>query len=136
MRLRKLFKRTPTLTTDEVGRVLKEIAPNYQTNMVLFTTTSTDGIIRPKDKIDVYTLNNGHMGWVGFTRFTEEIENAIGREISCHHINSDIPISEIYALNATCVYNLLDGEVVNGRKNVYRLCFRILYCQRSHSYDA
>lgn len=95
--------------TTEVIEILARIAEGYDTNQVFFVTDSSDGVIKPKNSLEVYVANDGHMSYGGLALYIRDITIALGREIEYLPLNRPVSDSYISQRNGIVAYSTL-GE--------------------------
>lgn len=93
------------MTTEEVIQALSRISERYETNQVFFTTDSPDGIIRPKNSLEIYVANNGHMSYGGLALFMRDVDNALGRDADYSTLNNSVPDSFIDQRSGILAYS-------------------------------
>lgn len=97
-------RRQSTLSEDRISEIIAEIAPKYGIRCVAFKSDSPDGIVRPKDKLEIYVVNNGTLSYCGMSKFTGELMCTMNRYADFYHMGRKTKRREVEELCATIAY--------------------------------
>lgn len=84
-----------TVSKERIAEIIAEIAPRYGVKYVAFRSDSPDGIVRPKDTLDVYVVNNGGMSYCDLAHFSGEVMCAMNRDADFHPMGRRTERSEL-----------------------------------------
>lgn len=94
-----------TLDIDEVISALSRVSESYETDQVFFVTDSSDRTIRPRNSLDVYVANNGHMSYGDLALFMHDANVALGRKADFLPLNHAVPESYIIERRGIMAYS-------------------------------
>ncbi len=98
------IRKWSTVSEDRISEIIAETAPRYGIKYVAFRSDSPDGIVRPKDALDIYVANNGGMSYFDLAKFSGEVMTAMNRDAFFHPMGCGTTKGEIYDLHATVAY--------------------------------
>ena len=93
-----------TVSEDRISEIIRETAPRYGIKYVAFKSDSPDGIVRPRDTLDVYVVNKGGMSYFDLAKFSGEVMTAMNRDAFFHPMGRKTKKSDLAGLGATIAY--------------------------------
>ena len=93
-----------TLTESQIADILADIAPRYAVKYIAFRSNSPDGVVRPKDSLDVYVVNNGGMSYTDLAHFSGEVMCAMNRDADFYPMGRRTQKNDLDELYATVAY--------------------------------
>ena len=97
-------RKWPTMSEDRISEIISETAPKYGAKYVVFKSDSPDGIVRPRDTLDVYVVNNGGMSYFDLAKFSGEVMTAMNRDAFFHPMGRRTKKSDFEGLGAAIAY--------------------------------
>lgn len=92
------------MSEDRISEIISETAPKYGIKYVAFRSDSPDGIVWPKDTLEIYVANNGGLSYCGLARFSGEVMTAMNRDAVFYTMGRKTTKSEFEGLGATIAY--------------------------------
>lgn len=86
--------------------VISRISRDYDTAQVFFTTDSEDGVIRPRNTLEIYVANNGNMSYGDLAIFISEVNKALARRAEYTTLDYPVPDSFIQKRNGILAYKI------------------------------
>ncbi len=100
-----LWKRKwSTISEERLEEIISEIAPNYAVKFIAFKSSGSDGIVRRKDALEVYVVNNGGMSYCDLAFFCGEMRCAMNRDAYFHTKGRRTERSELEEHGLTIAY--------------------------------